>query len=301
MLRILLTGATGQVGWELRRSLSPLGLVLAPPRAELSLDDEDSIRTMVQATRPNLIVNAAAYTAVDRAESDYETALRINGTAAGVLAEEAKRLGAALIHYSTDYVFNGKASVPYLESHPTDPVNAYGRTKLAGEDAVTNSADAYLILRTSWVYGPRGHNFLLTMLRLGKERPELRIVDDQIGSPTSSRILADTTALIVSQMIGSSMGDLVNAIGERRGVYNATCTGQVSWHGFARRIFDLYDSATAPVLVPIVSSDYPTPAERPDYSVLSTAKLTNTFGLHPPAWDVALARVVEELKRTTEK
>ncbi|HVZ59849.1 MAG TPA: dTDP-4-dehydrorhamnose reductase, partial [Terriglobales bacterium] len=204
MLRILLTGATGQVGWELRRSLSPLGNIVSPSRAELNLSDSDSIRSSVNAVRPHLIVNAAAYTAVDRAESDYEAALQANGAAPGVLAEEARRIGAALIHYSTDYVFNGRAVAPYKEDDPVDPVNAYGRSKLAGEQAIASAADAYLILRTSWVYGPRGHNFLLTMLRLGGERPELRIVADQVGSPTSSRVLGDLTALMVSQMIAGN-------------------------------------------------------------------------------------------------
>ncbi|HVZ61554.1 MAG TPA: dTDP-4-dehydrorhamnose reductase, partial [Terriglobales bacterium] len=282
-------------GWELRRSLSPLGSIVSPSRAELSLSDSDSIRSSVNAVRPHLIVNAAAYTAVDRAESDYEAALQANGTAPGVLAEEARRIGAALIHYSTDYVFNGLAVTPYKEDDPVDPVNAYGRSKLAGEQAIASAADAYLILRTSWVYGPRGHNFLLTMLRLGGERPELRIVADQVGSPTSSRVLGDLTALVVSRMLASDPRSFVDRLRERRGLYNATCSGQVSWHGFAQKIFELRGAGPAPALVPITSGEYPTPARRPAYSVLSTGKLAEVFQLNPPDWEIALTRVMEEL------
>lgn len=283
---ILVTGVSGQVGFELARTVQGLGRVVTVDRAMLDLSNLDQVRAVVREVRPTLIVNPAAYTAVDKAESETELAMRINGEAPGVLAEEARKLGAALIHYSTDYVFNGDKDGAYSEDDPTDPQNVYGRSKLAGEEAIAAVGVDHLIFRTSWVYGTRGKNFLLTMLRLGADRPELTVVADQYGAPTWSNTIATLTAHVIAQAFAA--GDAQSWWQERSGVYHL-CAGEVtSWHGFASAIFELADGQSRPTVLPIPASDYPTPARRPFNSKMSNEKLARAFGLVAPHWRDAL-------------
>jgi dTDP-4-dehydrorhamnose reductase len=295
--KILLVGKNGQVGWELQRTLAPLGEVLAVDRQGMDLTDPDSIRRVIRDTRPDLIVNAAAYTAVDKAESDVDMAMAINGTAPGIMAEEAQRLGSALVHYSTDYVFDGTKTQPYVEDDPVNPLGVYGAGKLAGERAIQAVGVPHLIFRTSWVYGARGKNFLLTMLRLSKDREELRVVADQIGAPTWSRMIAEMTGQVLvciaapPQRSGLSMSEI-------SGTYHLTGAGATSWFGFTQAIIEnvtlraIADARPTPPhlprLVPITTSDYPTPAKRPKNSQMSNAKLTSVFGLVSPTWDSQL-------------
>ncbi|MES1982752.1 MAG: dTDP-4-dehydrorhamnose reductase [Pseudomonadota bacterium] len=279
MKKILLTGKNGQVGWELQRTLMPLGQVIALDMDELDLTDGAAIRRVVQAIRPDIIVNPAAYTAVDKAETEPALALAVNGHAPGVLAEEASKLNALLVHYSTDYIFDGTKSGAYLEDDPANPLSVYGRTKLAGEDAVRAVGGAHLILRTSWVYGTHGRNFLLTMLRLARERRELRVVDDQIGAPTWSRTLAEITALMLAQ-IQVAPGSLERVCGS----YHLTASGSTSWFGFTSEILRLAAIAPVPQLIPITTPEYPTPAARPMNSVLCNDKLARVFGLAAGSW-----------------
>jgi len=278
---ILLTGSAGQLGFELARTLAVHGDVVACDRATLDLEDAGALVRTVRRVRPQLIVNAAAYTAVDRAESEPERAHAINAVAPGILAEEARRSGALLIHYSTDYVFDGTADAPYTEDAPTAPLNIYGQSKLAGERAIAAAGVASLILRTSWVYGLRGSNFLLTVRRLAAERDELRIVADQIGVPNWSRALAEATA----RLIGSGLP----ALAERAGLYHLSGTGSASWFDFARAIVG---DVPRPRIVPITTADYPTPARRPAYGVLGTGKLERTFGIKLGHWREMLAACV---------
>ncbi|MDN3577645.1 dTDP-4-dehydrorhamnose reductase [Chitinimonas viridis] len=282
MHNILLTGVNGQVGFELKRSLQGLGTVHAPGREGLDLTRPDAIRELVRALKPTLIVNPAAYTAVDKAESEAELAYAINATAAGVLAEEAKRLGVPLIHYSTDYVYSGEGSQPWREDDAVAPPNVYGASKLAGEEAIRASGCDHLIMRTSWVYGARGKNFLLTMLKFGRERDSMNIVADQIGAPTWSRSIADISAHIVA---GRPDWRGVS------GVYHLVNAGETSWHGFAEAIFKLAAQRGDKVpttLAAIATEAYPTPAKRPKNSRLQLDKLRDTFGLVPPGWEEAL-------------
>lgn len=281
--KILLTGQNGQVGWELERTLATLGEVVAVDRAGMDLSDPDSIRDVVRAVKPDLIVNPAAYTAVDKAESEPDLAMAVNGIAPGVMAEEVKRLGGALIHYSTDYVFDGTGDRPYLEDDQPNPLSVYGKTKLAGEQAIRDSGVPHLILRTSWVYGMRGRNFLLTMLRLARERDELRVVDDQIGAPTWSRMIAEATAQILARH-----GDGIDDVS---GLYHLTASGQTSWCGFTRAIVENHPDPVrpTPTLIPIATSEYPLPAPRPLYSLMSNDKLRRTFGIGLSSWSDALA------------
>jgi dTDP-4-dehydrorhamnose reductase len=282
---ILVTGVNGQVGFELLRTLQGLGRVIALDRAALDLADLAQVRSTVRELKPSLIVNPAAYTAVDKAETDVDAAMRLNGEAPGVLAEEAARSGAVLIHYSTDYVFDGTGNVPYVEDDVTNPQNVYGKSKLAGEQAIAESGCAHLILRTSWVYGVRGKNFLLTMLKLGAERPELRVVADQIGAPTWSNTIATSTCHIIAQSLAANDVDWWL---ERSGIYHLTAAGETSWHGFAKAILDMAMGEKAPNVVPIGTSDYPVPAKRPANSRMSHRKLSDTFGLTLPDWQDAL-------------
>lgn len=286
MSRILITGKTGQVGYELERSLQGLGEIIAVDRSQLDLADLDQVRDVIRRIKPTLIVNPAAYTAVDKAESEPELALRINGEAPGVMAEEAKKLGAALIHYSTDYVFDGTKDGAYVETDPTCPVNVYGSSKLAGEQAIVASGVAHLILRTSWVYSTHGKNFLLTMRRLAQEREELGIVSDQFGAPTWSRTIADTTAHIVAQAMAAT--DPQQWWQERSGLYHLTAQGRTTWFGFTEEIMAHASIVKKPRLKAILAQDYPVPARRPANSVLSSQHLIDTFcGL--PHWKDALA------------
>ncbi|HEY1042330.1 MAG TPA: dTDP-4-dehydrorhamnose reductase [Telluria sp.] len=265
-MKILLTGSSGQVGYELERSLQALGEVVAVDRARMDLSDLDQVREVVRAVKPDLIVNPAAYTAVDRAESEPELARRINALAPGVMAEEAKRLGAAMVHYSTDYVFDGSKQGAYVETDATNPVNVYGQTKLEGEQLIAAAGIDHLILRTSWVYGMRGKNFLLTMLRLAKERDELRVVDDQHGAPTWSRTIADTTTVLLAQA-------RVDGWWERHGgIYHLSSRGETTWCGFTRAIIE--NAGLDCRVVPISSAEYPVPARRPANSLMNADKLT---------------------------
>lgn len=280
-MRILLLGARGQVGYELERCLQGLGAVVALDRTRMDLADLDRVRSVVRAVRPGLIVNAAAYTGVDMAESEPDLARRINAEAPAVMAEEARRLGAAMVQYSTDYVFDGSKDGPYVETDPPAPLNVYGHTKLLGEQAVAEAGIAHLILRTSWVYGMRGRNFLLTMLRLAAERAEVRVVSDQHGSPNWSRTVAQTTAHILAQadVGGPSWWE------DNSGIYHLSCHGQTSWSDFAQEIFAA--TGTPCRVAPIATQDYPTAARRPRNSQLDSRLVRSRF-CHIPHWQEAL-------------
>ncbi len=280
-MKILLTGKNGQVGWELARALVPLGEVIAFDRMGLDLAEPDQLVAAVRSVRPDVLVNAAAYTGVDRAESEPDAAYAINAAAVAILADEAKRVQALLIHYSTDYVFDGTKDTPYIEEDHPNPLNAYGRSKLAGEQAIHDIDGAHLILRTSWVYSARGKNFLLAIRRLLHEEKELRVVSDQIGAPTSAGALAQGTAELLSR-------HGVAALGGARGVYHMTAGGFTSWHGFATEIARLERPDAPARIAPIASSEYPTPARRPGNSRLSNEKLLRRFGVALPKWGACL-------------
>lgn len=284
-MRILLTGKNGQVGYELERSLQGLGEIVALDRKQMNLSDLRQVRDVIRSVRPDLIVNPAAYTAVDQAENEIERAMCINGDAPGVMAEEAKKLGAAMIHYSTDYVFDGSKDSPYTEEDVPKPINAYGKTKLAGEEGIRAAGIPHLIFRTSWVYGMRGRNFLLTVLRLAQEREELRIVADQTGAPTWCRTLADTTAHILSQARAAQ--DKQDWWLHNTGLYHLTAQGSTSWHGFTEAILSHPGVTKKPVVTPIATEDYPLPAPRPRNSVLNCDKLVHRF-CELPRWETAL-------------
>lgn len=285
---ILLTGVTGQVGWELRRTLAPLGRVVELDSRALDLADGQAIRRTVAELRPRVIVNPAAYTAVDKAEQEPGRAHLINAVAPGILAEAARGCGAILVHYSTDYVFDGSKPTPYLEDDAPHPLNEYGMSKLKGEEAIRAAGVRHLILRTSWVYGTRGSNFLLTMQRRMRERSELRIVADQIGAPTWSRMIAEATAQILAQCLSPARGA---DRPEPWGIYHLTCGGETSWYGFAVAIAELSQHTTR--LTPISSAEYPTPARRPANSRLDNSKLARVFGLRLPHWREALRLCLE--------
>ncbi|MFQ5780298.1 MAG: dTDP-4-dehydrorhamnose reductase [Nitrospiria bacterium] len=300
--RILLLGKSGQVGWELQRTLSPLGELIALGRQQLDLTRPDQIRARVREIKPGLIVNAAAYTAVDRAEDEPDLAMAINGTAPGLLAEEANRMNATLIHYSTDYVFgenvgSGLPSSGYTEEMEPHPLNVYGQTKLAGERAVQATARSYLILRTSWVYGSRGNNFLLTILRLAREREELKVVDDQIGAPTWSRMIAEATAQIVARSSSAA------SMKEASGLYHLAAAGRTTWYRFAQSILkhDTSPHCRLKRLLPITTADYPTRARRPAFGLLNCGKLSRAFGLALPNWETGLASALREIHADDEK
>ena len=286
--KILVTGAAGQVGFELCRSLQGLGQVVAMDRRSLDMSDLDSLVRVIREINPGLIVNAAAYTAVDRAETDVAAAMLLNGRVPGVLAEEARRLGAALVHYSTDYVFDGVGDTPYSEGNTTNPINTYGETKLAGEQAIAQVGGKYLILRTSWVYGMRGKNFLRTMLKLAQERSELRVVGDQVGAPTWAVTIAALTANVATQVLTRRFDDAA-WWSENAGIYHLTASGATTWADFAEAIFRLTLQADArPSVIHIGTDEYPTPAKRPRNSRLSNAKLGSVFSVYPPDWHDAL-------------
>jgi dTDP-4-dehydrorhamnose reductase len=300
---ILLLGADGQVGFELHRALAPLGRIVATTRkgvlpggidcARLDLADADALRGLIETTQPRWIVNAAAYTAVDRAEDEPELARRINGDALAVIGDAAREIDARVVHYSTDYVFDGAAQQPWREADATGPLGAYGRSKLAGEVALRESGAAHLIFRTAWVYGPRGANFLRTMLRLARERDRLTVVADQTGTPTPAGLIAETTALVVHALREAGADDA------RFGTYQLTANGHTTWHGFASRIVELAFNAglieRLPEVAAITTDQFPTKAKRPTYSVLDTSRLQSTFGLALPDWTEGLARVMGEL------
>lgn len=289
-MRILLTGVNGQVGWELQRTLAPLGEVIATDRNRLDLADTSSIRRMVDAIAPDLIVNPAAYTAVDQAESEPELAHAINAAAPGELAQAAAACGIPLVHFSTDYVFDGRKATPYTEADVPNPLGVYGATKLAGEQAVVRAGAPHLILRTSWVYGRRGRNFLLTMQRLLRERDTLAVVDDQFGAPTWSRLVAEATALVLARWLDRPDQTATS------GIYHLSCGGRTSWHGFtaAIRAHLAEPDVKLAGLTVISAAGYPTPAARPANSQLDGDKLAATFGVRLPDWETALALCLEQ-------
>jgi dTDP-4-dehydrorhamnose reductase len=281
---ILLLGRHGQVAWELQRTLSSLGTLTTLGSDELDLADHDKLRSTMRTLKPQIVVNAAAYTAVDKAESEVELATAINATAPTILAEEAARLGSLLVHYSTDYIFDGRKAGFYVENDSTNPLGVYGQTKLNGELGIQSVGGDHLIFRTTWVYGRRGKNFLLTILRLAAERAELKIVADQIGAPTWSRSIASTTGQVLSQLITRQKSAI-------SGVYHLSAAGSTSWHGFATKIVDYARQADPELqlaiekILPIPASDYPTPAQRPANSCLDNSKLLNTFDLQLQDWE----------------
>ena len=294
-MKILLLGKNGQVGWELQRSLAPLGELISLDRHAIDglcgdLSDFDALRATIRQVNPDIIVNAAAYTAVDKAESETELADRVNGQASQVMAEEATTLGAWLIHYSTDYVFSGLGSTPWQESDAVAPVNHYGASKLAGEQAITASGCKHLIFRTSWVYGARGNNFAKTMLRLAKDREILNVIADQIGAPTGADLIADVTALAIQQVLQRP---------ELSGLYHLAAGGEVSWHGYANHVIgfaqDNGEQLAVVAINPIETTAYPTPARRPLNSRLNTRKLRDNFSLHLPDWQSGVTRMLREV------
>jgi len=292
-MKILLTGCNGQVGFELQRSLAPLGDVTALDRSRCDLADPDSLRAAIRAARPAIIVNPAAYTAVDKAESDEATAHAVNAIAPGIIGEEAAKLGALVIHYSTDYVFDGAKDSPYVESDPTNPLSVYGRTKLAGEQALADSGARHLIFRTSWVFGAHGANFLKTILRLAREREELRIVADQFGAPTGAALIADVSAQVLGQYLRSDRKENFPV-----GVFHLAAAGCTSWHGYTTHVVETalclgHSLKARPEAIhPIPASAYPVPAARPANSRLDCSLLKKNFGLHLPAWEEGVGHVL---------
>jgi dTDP-4-dehydrorhamnose reductase len=307
-MRILLIGADGQVGFELERALAPLGAVASTTRSgrlpgggaclALDLGDFDAIRATVDHVRPDWIVNAAAWTRVDDAERETEAAFRINGHAPGVLGAAAAKVGARVLHYSTDYVFPGSGTRPWREDDPTDPVNAYGRSKREGETQLRAATPAHLVLRVAWVYAARGRNFLRTMLRLAAERDELRVVDDQVGAPTPARWIAEASAQAIARLGLAAPAD------PRFGTFHLAPSGSTSWHGFARAIVGRAAAngwlARAPRVVAVGSAEFPTPARRPAWSVLDASRFRDVFGLALPDWSRGLDAVLGELAAMRE-
>jgi len=295
-MKILLLGKNGQVGWELQRSLAPLGelVALGHDSKDLcgDLSDPEGLAKTVRSVEPDVIVNAAAHTAVDKAESEPELARTVNALAPGVLAQEAARANAWLVHYSTDYVFDGSGKKPWLESDATAPLNVYGSTKLEGEQLIQRSGCRHLILRTSWVYGARGGNFAKTMLKLARERDSLSVIDDQIGAPTGADLLADITAHAIRA---------AQLRPELSGLYHLVAAGETSWHGYASFVIDFARRAGIPLKVTsdaikaVPSSAFPTPAKRPHNSRMDTTKLRHTFDLHLPDWQSGVERMLSEV------
>lgn len=298
-MKILLTGKNGQVGFELQRSLAPLGEIVAVDQTDCDLADADAIRRLVSVTRPDIIVNPAAYTAVDKAETDVTRAQAINGTAPGIFGQEAAKLGALVVHYSTDYVFKGDKPGFYTEADAPDPQSVYGKTKLAGEHALAASGARHLIFRTSWVFGAHGVNFAKTMLRLAAERPTLKVVADQFGAPTSAALIADVTAQVLGQYLcRPASADF------QYGLYHLVASGRTSWHEYAQAVVQAALAAGKPLklgaqdMQAITTAEYPLPAPRPANSCLDTALLRNTFGLSLPDWRQGLQHVMTQLIST---
>ncbi len=301
MRRILLTGLNGQVGQELQRTLAPLGEVIGVGRETMDLAQATSIRQAISEARPDVIVNAAAYTAVDKAETETELAHSINGIAPQIMAEEAQRLGAALFHISTDYVFDGRKNTPYLEDDAPNPLGVYGKSKLVGEEGIRKTCDRYIILRTAWVYGTYGQsNFVKTMLRLFASRDEVRVVADQVGTPTWASDIASAIATLLPQLCPEQPQE-----SPLTGIYNFTNSGMSSWYDFAIAIFEEAKQLGFPLkvqrIVPITTSEYPTPAQRPAYSVLSGKKVSAALGTYPPYWRDGLRQMLGELYSYTKE
>jgi dTDP-4-dehydrorhamnose reductase len=295
--RVLILGSEGQLGRELQSAFAETGTLICINREQVDLADESQVRSAIRQSQPELILNAAAYTAVDRAESEPDIAEAVNARLPELLAEESVRLDALLVHYSTDYVFDGSKDAPWTEEDIPNPLNVYGQTKAAGEQAVKRAAGKHLIFRTSWVYGPHGNNFLFTMLRLGRERDQIRIVDDQLGAPTTSMSLARGTHAVVSGALDGKFGSAA----DWAGLYHMTCSGATSWCGFARQIFADGKNLLAgrsPEVVAIRTSDYPTPARRPLHSVLLNARLKARFGVELPHWREGLNETLSAMARS---
>ena len=291
-MRTLLFGKNGQLGWELRRTLAPLGEVFSYDYPEVDLSVEQSLRQVIRHVQPEVIVNAAAYTAVDRAESEGERAFSVNALAPGIMAQEAQTLGAALVHFSTDYVFDGSKNSPYLESDPPNPLGVYGRSKLEGERAVEQISSAYVILRTSWVYSLRGDSFVNKILQWSRQQPTLRVVDDQIGNPTWARMLAEITA----QMLAIGGGEVVNWMAERGGLYHLAGSGNTSRLEWARAILRYDPKKEEQItrdILPAHTVDFPTPAQRPLFSALNCDRFTQVFGMCLPGWEDTLRLAME--------
>jgi dTDP-4-dehydrorhamnose reductase len=299
--RILLIGAGGQLGWELRHTLLQCGEVVSTDRAILDIADEDAIRRVIRRQYPDIIVNAAAYTHVDKAEIEPDLAMKVNGIAPGIIAEEAQRAHSALMHYSTDYVFSGSITRLYLEEDEPNPVNRYGASKLAGEKAIGAVDGAHLILRTSWVFDARGKNFLTTVVRLAQEQEHLSVVDDQISVPTWSRALAQATLEILNRVAQRSTS-IVDGIADQKGIYHVCCEDPTSRFDFAKEMLETYQrlnnapQALRTDLIPISSAEYPSQAKRPHFSVLSPRKIADAFGVVIPSWREHLEAVLEELR-----
>lgn len=293
-MKILLFGKNGQVGWELHRSLLPLGEIIAMGREEADFANPESLRKIVQQLQPDVIVNAAAYTTVDKAENEEELAVKINSTAPGVLAEEAKSINALLVHYSTDYVFDGTKGSPYVETDQTNPVNVYGKTKLEGELAIRSSGCNFIILRTSWVYASRGNNFLKTIIRLSKDKNELQIIDDQYGTPSWSRYIADSTTHILFKKV--TEGSLKNS--KNTGVFHLANHGLCSWFQFSKEIISVmqsYETSVKTEVTAINSSQYNFIADRPKFTGLCADHIEKTFALHNIEWEKALSLCMAEV------
>lgn len=294
-MKILISGCDGQVGWELQRSMVVLGEVVALNRHEMDLAQPGSAAAVVERMAPDVVINAAAYTAVDKAESEEALATRINGDAAGEIARAARDVKALFVHYSTDYVFDGNKTTAYVEDDLTAPLGAYGRSKLAGERAIAEVGGDWLTFRTTWVYGVRGKNFLRTMLRLAASREELSVVGDQQGAPTSARIIADATAHIVAQSMRERRAGAFES-----GMFNLTAAGATTWHGFAEAIIDAArahasNGVVTRLVKSIPTSEYPTPARRPSNSLLDNGRLVSRFGIHRPDWRSAMQLVLDDL------
>ena len=289
-MKILLLGKNGQVGWELQRTLAPLAQVTAVDYPEINFTDAAGLRALVTENKPSVIVNAAAYTAVDKAESEPELCRQINAVAPGVLAEAAKKAGALMVHYSTDYIFDGTKTSPYAETDAPNPLGAYGRSKLEGDQAVKASGVDHLIFRLCWVYGARGQNFMLTMQRLAREREKLRVVGDQFGCPTWSRMIAEATTQALQRVLAGADRSAFN------GGYHLAAGGQTNWHEFASRIIELMPETERKcrTVEKIATTEYPLPGKRPAYSVLDCGKLLKTFGLQLPDWQVSLRQVLDQ-------
>lgn len=296
MSKIILLGANGQVGWELQRALAPLGQLVVYDRQQADLSDLEGLTRILTNERPDFVVNAGAYTAVDKAETEIDGARRVNAEAVATLAKAAHEIGAWLVHYSTDYIFDGSGHQPFEEDAATGPLGVYGQTKLEGENAIRESGCRHLILRTSWVYAARGANFAKTMLRLAKERDELRVIADQIGAPTSAELIADTTALILQRLIVDP-----ELAAHASGTYHLVASGETSWHRYAQLVigealrlgYEL--RATPERVVPIAATEYPLPAKRPANSRLANGKLQRTFDVMLPSWEYHVKRLIKEL------
>ena len=285
-MKILLTGKTGQIGKELNNIVGDLGNLITVDREQLDLSKPNSIEPVILDIKPDIIINPAAYTAVDKAEEEPDLAMTVNAIAPGLLAKAAKKVGAGLVHYSTDYVFDGCSGIPYKEEDPPNPLNVYGQSKLAGEKAVAKIGIPFLIIRTGWVYSIHGKNFFRTIKKLAKEKDILQVIDDQIGAPTWARSLAQRTHQTLKQCLNKKW--LENKDPSLSGIFHLTCQGKTSWHGFAREILNMSDASQNIKLIAIPTSDYPTPATRPSNSLLNNEKIQKVFGLDMPNWEDAL-------------